>query len=63
MARLGATLTPYIAQVLMKNSYPLAVAVYVFVALLAAFACLLLPFETHGYEMSDHHEKSSANNK
>ena len=41
MARLGATLTPYIAQVLMKKSLHLAVGVYVSVALIAAFSCLL----------------------
>merc|ERR1711862_186685 len=46
VARLGATLTPYIAQVLMKKSVHLAVAVYVAVALIAAFACVMLPFET-----------------
>ena len=53
MARLGATLTPYIAQVLMKKSLHLAVGVYVSVALIAAFSCLLLPFETRGHEMSE----------
>lgn len=53
MARLGATLTPYIAQVLMKKSLHLAVAVYVMVALIAAFSCLLLPFETRGHDMMD----------
>ena len=53
MARLGATLTPYIAQVLMKKSLHLAIAVYVAVALVAAFSCLLLPFETRGQEMSE----------
>jgi len=60
MARLGAALTPYIAQVLMKNSLKLAVAIYVGVALIAAFSCLMLPFETKGHEMSDHRNRSSS---
>ena len=59
MARLGATLTPYIAQVLMKKSLHLAVGVYVAVALIAAFSCLMLPFETRGREMSDHRRNES----
>ena len=53
MARLGAALTPYVAQVLMKTSLHLAIGVYVCVALIAAFSCLLLPFETRGHEMAD----------
>ena len=57
MARLGATLTPYIAQVLMKKSVQLAVAVYVVVALIAAFACVMLPFETKGHDMSEERGK------
>merc|ERR1719323_1701321 len=61
MARLGATLTPYIAQVLMKKSVHLAVAVYVAVALIAAFACVMLPFETKGHDMSDNnHERKNS---
>ena len=60
MARLGAALTPYIAQVLMKSSLKLAVGVYVAVALIAAFSCLMLPFETRGHELSDHRNQSSS---
>merc|ERR1712117_334527 len=59
MARLGATLTPYIAQVLMKKSVHLAVAVYVAVALIAAFACVMLPFETKGHDLSDNNRGKS----
>merc|ERR1712141_23377 len=59
MARLGATLTPYIAQVLMKKSVHLAVAVYVAVALIAAFACVMLPFETRGHDLSDNNRGKS----
>lgn len=58
MARFGAMLTPYIAQVLMKKSLHLAVAIYVSVALIAAVACLLLPVETKGREMSDSNSSS-----
>ena len=55
MARLGAMLTPNIAQVLMKSSVASAVGVYVAVALLSAVACLLLPVETRGKELGDKH--------
>ena len=55
-----AALTPYIAQVLMKSSLKLAVGVYVTVALIAAFSCLMLPFETRGHELSDHRNQSSS---
>ena len=60
MARLGAMLTPNIAQVLMKSSLSSAVAVYVVVALLSAVACLLLPVETKGKELSDKHNSSQS---
>lgn len=53
MARLGAMLTPYIAQVLMKESLSLAVAVYVAVSLIAAVACMMLPVETRGKDLVD----------
>ena len=55
MARLGAMLTPNIAQVLMKLSVSSAITVYFFVALLSVIACLLLPVETHGKELGDKH--------
>ena len=55
MARLGAMLTPNIAQVLMKSSLSSAVSVYVVVALLSAVACVLLPVETKGKELGDKH--------
>ena len=60
MARLGAMLTPNIAQVLMKSSLSSAVGVYVVVALLSAVACLLLPVETKGKELSDKHNSSQS---
>ena len=56
----GAALIPYIPQVLMKNLLKSAVGVYVTVALIAAFSCLMLPFETRGHELSDHRNQSSS---
>nr|CAD7423187.1 unnamed protein product [Timema monikensis] len=51
MARLGAMVTPYVAQVLIQSSLVLATAVYGVFSLLAAVACLMLPIETKGKEM------------
>ncbi|VVD04621.1 unnamed protein product [Leptidea sinapis] len=53
VARLGAMITPYVAQVLLKNSIVIATGVYSFAAILAAMACLALPIETKGREMRD----------
>ena len=71
VARFGAMLTPYIAQVedtcpwhvprvltpraqvLMKQSFPAAVAVYVVCSLVSTVCCLLLPIETRGRDMRD----------
>ena len=53
VARFGAMLTPYISQVLMKQSIQAAVGVYVLVSLAATICCLLLPIETRGREMKD----------
>ncbi|KAF4520940.1 hypothetical protein B566_EDAN008915 [Ephemera danica] len=53
MARFGAMVTPYVAQVLLKSSLPLAVTVYAVAALLAAAAAFMLPYETRGAEMKD----------
>ncbi|XP_043233664.1 synaptic vesicle 2-related protein-like isoform X1 [Amphibalanus amphitrite] len=47
-ARLGAMLTPLIAQVLIYRSPFASVIVYAFVAMTAGLACLLLPIETRG---------------
>ncbi|KDR17464.1 synaptic vesicle 2-related protein [Zootermopsis nevadensis] len=51
MARLGAMVTPYVAQVLMQSSLTLATSVYGLAALLAAVACFFLPIETKDREM------------
>lgn len=53
MARLGAMLTPYVAQVLLQKSLPIAMGVYAFAALLAAAATLALPIETKGKGLSE----------
>ena len=53
MARLGAMITPYVAQVLVKSSLPLAISVYGVAALLAAVASHFLPYETSGKEMRE----------
>ena len=56
VARFGAMLTPYISQVLMKQSIQAAVGVYVLVSLGATLCCILLPIETRGREMKDNNK-------
>ena len=53
MARFGAMMTPYIAQVLMKASLSAAVSVYVSVGVIASVSCLLLPIETKGKSLGE----------
>ncbi|XP_054280439.1 synaptic vesicle 2-related protein [Macrosteles quadrilineatus] len=53
MARLGAMVTPYIAQVMLQSSLVVAMGVYGVAALLAAIACVLLPIETKGRELKE----------
>lgn len=53
MARIGAIITPFIAQVLLKVSPYAAISIYGTVALMAAVACLCLPVETKGRELKD----------
>lgn len=52
LARLGAMATPYVAQVLLQTSLTSAVTVYGIFAVSACVACLLLPYETRGTDMS-----------
>lgn len=40
-------------QVLLKSSIVIATSVYTVAALLAAIACIVLPFETTGKELTD----------
>jgi len=53
MARLGAMVTPYVAQVLLKSSFNTSIIIYITAALLAAIASLLLPIETKGRDMKE----------
>ena len=53
MARIGAILTPFVAQVLLRVSPYLAISIYGTVAFLAAIACFLLPYETKGRDLKD----------
>ncbi|KAG8232729.1 hypothetical protein J437_LFUL013322 [Ladona fulva] len=53
MARLGAMVTPYVAQVMLKSSIVFAMSVYIFAALLAAAASIMLPIETKGRELKE----------
>ena len=53
MARLGAVITPYFAQVLLRTEINLAVSTYVMAAVIAAVATLMLPMETKGKKLSD----------
>ncbi|ENN74628.1 hypothetical protein YQE_08748, partial [Dendroctonus ponderosae] len=53
MARLGAMVTPYVAQVLLKTSITFATSTYAVAALLASIACMLLPIETAGKELPE----------
>ena len=51
MARIGAMITPMVAQVLVHSSVPQTAAVYAAVAALGAVATLLLPYDTAGRAM------------
>lgn len=53
MARIGAIITPFIAQVLLKVSPYFAISIYAIVGLLAAIASMLLPVETKGRQLED----------
>ncbi|KAM9810652.1 synaptic vesicle 2-related protein [Neosynchiropus ocellatus] len=48
MARVGALITPFVAQVMLESSVYLALSVYCCCCLLAAFASCALPIETTG---------------
>ncbi|XP_074642627.1 synaptic vesicle 2-related protein-like isoform X2 [Tubulanus polymorphus] len=53
MARIGAIVTPFVAQVMLTSSPSLAVSTYGAIALIAAIAAMLLPIETQGKEMKE----------
>jgi hypothetical protein len=52
LARVGAIITPFVAQVLVKVNPYAAISIYGSVALLAAIASLFLPVETKGKNLS-----------
>ncbi|CAF0881322.1 unnamed protein product [Rotaria sordida] len=51
MARIGAMITPYLAQVLIKQTFHGAIGVYVLATAIAAICGFLLPIETRGREL------------
>lgn len=53
MARVGAIITPFVAQVMLKQSSYLAISTYGVVSLVATVIALILPIETKGREMKD----------
>lgn len=53
MARVGAIITPFVAQVLLKTNPHFAISIYGTVALFSSIACLLLPVETKGRDLKD----------
>ncbi|MCL4130641.1 UNVERIFIED_CONTAM: hypothetical protein GTU68_054199, partial [Idotea baltica] len=52
VARFGAMMTPFVAQVLIRTSVHLATATYGTVAIMAAAAAIMLPIETKGRNMN-----------
>jgi MFS family permease len=55
MARLGAIITPFVAQVASGDTVYIPICVYGFTALLGVLASLALPVETRGRQMMDSH--------
>ena len=53
MSRLGAIITPFIAQVMLNINPSIAFIIYGVISILAAFACFMLPIETKGRVMKD----------
>ncbi|XP_076108218.1 synaptic vesicle 2-related protein-like [Mytilus galloprovincialis] len=53
MARVGAIITPFVAQVLLKESSYIAISTYGVISLVATVVAMLLPIETKGREMKD----------
>jgi MFS family permease len=51
MSRIGAMITPYLAQVLIKKTFNGTIAVYVIATAIAAICSFLLPIETRGREL------------
>ncbi|XP_069135340.1 synaptic vesicle 2-related protein-like [Argopecten irradians] len=63
MARVGAIITPFIAQVLLRSSSYTAISTYGVISLVATAVSILLPIETKGREMKDtSHEVQNPSN-
>ncbi|CAF0796926.1 unnamed protein product [Rotaria sp. Silwood1] len=62
MARIGAMITPFLAQVLIKKTFHGTIAIYVLATAIAAICAVLLPIETRGRGLkqaaSDQHSSS-----
>ncbi|XP_076364221.1 synaptic vesicle 2-related protein-like isoform X2 [Tachypleus tridentatus] len=54
LGRIGAIITPFIAQVLMNIHPKLTCGIYAMVAFVSAMSSLALPFDTKGQELADH---------
>ncbi|KAK3084065.1 hypothetical protein FSP39_007577 [Pinctada imbricata] len=66
MARVGAIVTPFVAQVMLRESSYLAISTYGVMALIATVISIILPIETKGKEMkvsSIFHCKKKQTNK
>jgi hypothetical protein len=63
MARIGAIITPFIAQVLLRTSPHAAVSLYGVVAILAAIACITLSIETKGRDLKDKDDDAADDNE
>lgn len=59
-AKLGALITPFVAQVLLRLSVSFTLSVYWVCALLAGIAALLLPIETLGRSMQEAEQEAGA---
>ncbi|MEQ2267230.1 hypothetical protein XENORESO_003311, partial [Xenotaenia resolanae] len=60
VARIGALITPFVAQVMLRTSVYLTLSVYCGCSLLAAIASLILPIETlgRGLQESEHYQEA-----
>ncbi|XP_065106201.1 synaptic vesicle 2-related protein-like [Paramisgurnus dabryanus] len=53
LARVGALMTPFVAQVLLKSSVSLTLSMYLVCCLLGTAACWVLPMETSGRSLQE----------
>ncbi|CAG0884113.1 unnamed protein product [Cyprideis torosa] len=60
MGKIGAVVTPFVAQVLMQTNFYLSVAVYTGVGISAGIMALFLPVETVGKEMVENYSMAES---